>query len=121
MTQSNAASAADEEPQGGARPVAKFRHGGIELTVSTSLTPTLAGARLSAWQLLPKTTTAAAPFGSGGAEWLHLRPSFQHGHRGGPAPHEYRPQQPVQSNGRSTVPTLFNNRHGPIPVRRRTE
>jgi hypothetical protein len=31
MAQSNAASTADDEPQGG--PVAKFRHGGIELAV----------------------------------------------------------------------------------------
>jgi len=33
MAQSNAARAADEEPQGGSRPVAKFRHGGIELAI----------------------------------------------------------------------------------------
>jgi len=33
MAQSNAARTADDEPQGGTRPVAKFRHGGIELAV----------------------------------------------------------------------------------------
>jgi hypothetical protein len=33
MAQSNAARTADEQPQGGSRPVAKFRHGGIELAV----------------------------------------------------------------------------------------
>jgi hypothetical protein len=33
MNQSNTARAANDEAQGGTRPVAKFRHGGIELAV----------------------------------------------------------------------------------------